>query len=253
MADLAGIQLRMMQALRGPAGPQEGLFTDPDGLLGERLDIYRNNARSNFVESLKASFPVLTQLVGDAYFSQLARQYLEVSPSRSGDILAIGERFGEHIARIHTADEYAYLADVARFEWLVQESRLAPEPDTADLIHLTGVPAQAYGTLRFALLPSLRLFHSAFPILDIWQAHVGAGDLAFIDLKAGEIHLAIYTLRFETRFLCLSAAEYCFVAALGKGVTLERSLSHATRLEGQVAAPKLLMRLGALGLIERIY
>ncbi len=176
-----------------------------------------------------------------------------MSPSRSGDILAVGEHFGEHIARVHAADEYAYLADVARFEWLVQESRLAPVAGTADFDHLMGVPAQAHGALRFALHPSLRLFHSAFPILDIWQAHVSTGDLASIDLMAGEIHLAIYTLRFETGFSCLSTAEHCFVAALGTGATLEQSLSLATRLDGQAAAPKVLARLGALGLIERIY
>ena len=253
MTDLAGIQLRMMQVLRGADVPREGLFTDADGLINERLAIYRNNVYSNFVASLKASFPVLTQLVGEAYLGQLARQYLEVSPSRSGDILAVGERFGEYIARVHAADEYAYLADVARFEWLVQESRLAPEAATADFTHLVGIPAHAYGALRFALHPSLRLFQSAFPVLDIWQAHIGTEDLVSIDLKAGETHLAIYTLRFETGFSCLSAAEYCFVAALATGVSLERSLSLATRFGGQVTVPELLTRLGALGLIERIY
>jgi hypothetical protein len=253
MDDLAGVQQRMMQALNGPAAHGEGLFTDPDGRLRERLAIYRNTVQSNFVESLKAGFPVLLQLVGDEYFGQLARQYLAGSPSRSGDLLAVGERFGEHITHVHAADEYAYFADVARFEWLVQESRLARDGDAADFAHLSAVPAEAYGALRFALHPSLRLFQSAFPILEIWQAHVATKDLSSINLNSGQIHLAIHTLRFELGFSGLSAAEYRFVAALQAGITLEGALALAARPDDPISSPAMLTRLATLGLIERIY
>src|ERR1700690_969479 len=49
----------------------------------QRLAIYANNAETNFIESLRLSFPAIRRLVGDAYFTQCARAYRAGHPSRS--------------------------------------------------------------------------------------------------------------------------------------------------------------------------
>jgi hypothetical protein len=67
----------------------------------QRLAIYANNAETNFIESLRLSFPAVLRLVGDAYFTQCAREFRTRHPSRSGDLQHIGAAFPEYWAMRH--------------------------------------------------------------------------------------------------------------------------------------------------------
>src|SRR5271154_2956773 len=57
------------------------------------LATYANNARVNFTETLKRTYPAVSRLVGEDYFRQCAREYRRRYPSRSGDLQHVGVRF----------------------------------------------------------------------------------------------------------------------------------------------------------------
>ena len=71
---------------------QEDLLNDIKGhSLAERtqrLNVYRNNVFVSLMEALGEIFPVCKQVVGDAFFNAMARQYVDRHPPRS----AIPER-----------------------------------------------------------------------------------------------------------------------------------------------------------------
>ncbi|MEA3150028.1 MAG: hypothetical protein QOD56_967 [Gammaproteobacteria bacterium] len=215
MPSLRELQTRILDALLTasfePAAP---LIAAPvDGALA-RLGVYANNMRSNFVDSLRGSFPAIVRLVGEEYFAQTARAFQRRHPSRSGDLQHAGRDFPAYLAELHSADEFDYLAHVARLEWLIQESLLAAEHAPLDLQKLAGVDSSAYDALHFELHPTLRLFESPYPARRIRDANVGSDPPEAIDLSSASDRLALMRKQMQLQFLPLTVGESAFLQAL---------------------------------------
>jgi hypothetical protein len=183
-----------------------------------RLEIYANNARTNFIDSLKSSFPAIRRLVGEDYFLKAARGFHAGHPSRSGDLQPAGEAFAHHLAALHGDDEFRYLGEVARLEWRVQESLLAADHAALDLAKLGGIAAGDYDDLRFYLHPSARLFASQFPCLRIWEANVGSDvEPEMIDLGAGPDRVLLVRSGGQLQWHRLSHGELAFLESMQSG------------------------------------
>src|ERR1700722_5837300 len=199
MPSLRELQLDVMRALLDDE-PSRATPWIARGIPSQQaLSVYANNARTNFIESLKSSFPAVKRLVGEEYFLQAARGFHRRHPSLSGDLQPAGRHFAGYLAQLHAEDEYRYLGEVARLEWLIQATLLAGDHGPLDLSKLSrGAPA-AYDDLRFRLHPSARLFASEFPCVRIWEANVlseaepeqidlgGASDDVLLVRTAGEL------------------------------------------------------------------
>ena len=151
----------------------------------QRLQIYRNNLFEGLSDALRAVFPVLAQLVGDAFFRSLARRFIAAHPLRAAHLQGFGRELPAFLAGLPVASDWPYLADVAALEWAWHE--VYHEADGAPLRpeHLARLPAARHLDLRLALVPTARLVASPYPVLRIWQE---AG------LTAGRpvLHLATY-------------------------------------------------------------
>lgn len=233
MPSLRSLQTDVMNALlSGESGPAAALIA-LRGAAGtvspaRRLDVYRSNVRANFQGSLRSSFPAVWRLVGEDYFRQVARDYHRENPSRSGDLLHVGRGFPAYLSKLHRADPYRYLADVACLEWLCEESLLAAEHAALDLERLRRIAPSAYGDLRFEVHPALRLFESPFPALRIWEANVASdAEPEPIDLGAGADCLAIMRLRLKLTFHRLSRGELCFLDSLRGGDDFSEAIERA--------------------------
>ncbi|MGO9635012.1 MAG: putative DNA-binding domain-containing protein [Steroidobacteraceae bacterium] len=233
MPSLRNLQTQVMNALMGgEAGRAAALIAmdcaAPAPSPAQRLAVYRNNVHANFLDSLRSSYPAIRRLVGEDYFRQAARDYHRENPSRNGDLLHVGRGFPAHLAKLHPTDQYRYLADVARLEWLCEESLLAAEHAALDLERLRGVAPCAYGTLRFEMHPALRLFESPFPALRIWEANVASdAEPEPIDLDAGADCLAITRVELKLTFHRLSRGEFSLLDSLRGGDDFSEALEHA--------------------------
>ena len=183
-----------------------------------RAAVYANNARSGFLDSLRSSFPAVRRLVGDDYFAQCVFEYRRVHPSRSGDLQHTGRDFADHLAGRCAGDALSWLPDVARFEWLYQETLTAADHAPFDLQRLAAIDLAAAERLRFALHPSARLFTSPYPVAEIWEANVASADEPpVIDLRQGADRLLLARSRQRVAIHRLSAGEYVFLGALARG------------------------------------
>jgi len=233
MPSLRSLQTDVMNALlSGEAGPAAALIAlggaAASASPARRLEVYRTNVGANFIDSLHSSFPAVWRLVGEEYFRQVARDYHRENPSRSGDLLHVGRGFPAYLAKLHGADQYRYLADVARLEWLCEESLLAAEHAAMDLERLRGLAPSAYAALRFDVHPALRLFESPFPALRIWEANVaGDAEPEPIDLGAGSDCLAITRMRLKLTFHRLSRGEFNFLDSLRGGDDFSEAIERA--------------------------
>jgi len=199
----------------------------PSHLLG----VYAHTALTNFTESISSSFPAIRRLVGDDYFRCLARGFHARHPSLSGDLQPAGRRFAQYLLELHSDNEYRYLGEVARLEWLIQETLLAADHGPLDLAKLQQVAPADYDDLRFELHPSARLFAAPFPCLAIWEANVGSdAEPEPIDLAAGPDRVLLVRNNGQLKFHPLSRGEQDFLQSLQAGerfaAAVERGAGH---------------------------
>ena len=59
----------------------------------QRLQIHRNNCRISLTEALKANYPVINRLVGEAFFEAMAAAFISACPPREPRLSAYGAAF----------------------------------------------------------------------------------------------------------------------------------------------------------------
>ena len=256
---LANLQAEFMAALRAdlalpnPAPALATTIRSGTFSAAERLNIYRNNYRANFRTVLALEFPVIEQLTGVDYFTQLAADYQRQYPSRRGDLHHVGGEFATFLRSRFTASEYQYFADVAAVEWALQEVTVAAELTTRiDASALAGIDPARYAGLRFQLVPAMRLVTSPFPILRIWRAHRAehAATLEQIDLQAGGESLLVYRGLDDIELRRLPAAEFAWLNGLLQHSTLGEALDAAWQVDEQFDPGKALAQLFAARLVH---
>jgi hypothetical protein len=228
-----------------------------DALLGTaqiegRLGLYQSNVRINFTDSLRSTYPAVRRLVGEDYFRQTALMFQRSHPSRSGDLAHAGRGFPEYLATLHGGDQYHYLGDIARLEWLCQEALLAAGHAPLDLKRLRAVAPSQYDALRFKLHPTLRLYQSPYPALAIWEANAAnESEPQLIDLRAGGDRLALMRRAGALTFQGTSRGEFAFLEALARGAPFGEAIASAGACESQFDAGAALRRfIGAEAIVD---
>jgi len=190
------------------------------------LSIYRNNSAINFRSALESSFPVLRGRVGDDYFRQLAAQYGQRNPSRSGDLHWVGRDFAAFLAGHLQGTEYAWLADLARLEWSREQASVAVARSSIGAEVLARFAPEQLEHLVFSLQPSLRLHASDFPIFSIWSANQVDNAPPVDQSLPGECGL-VRTRADSVECRRLDPYLFSYLSALAAGAPLGEAVSAA--------------------------
>jgi len=225
MTALSDTQHRVLAALfrPGDAGAALPLLKFSGRLsAAQRLQIYRNNLFESLTQALAAVYPVVAQLVGEAYFRQVARRFIADHPLTSGNLHAFGLELPGVLTALPSAADLPYLADVAALEWAWHEVYHEAGCVPLQPAQLGEVPPAQQMDLGLQLAPAARLIASPYPILDIWQAHQrqGGGDEFAISLDEGGVRLLVLRRALEIEFVLLGEAEDRWLRALAAGSTL---------------------------------
>lgn len=216
-------------ALLDPAAPcPHGLVTWNGSDAAQRFGVYRNNVTVSLIDALADTFPVVQQLVGDAFFRAMAGEFVRQSPPVSPVLAWYGDAFSGFAAAFPPAAGVPYLADVARLEYarvLAFHAADAEPVPVAEIAACLNDPEVLPG-LRMHLHPSLQVIESLFAIASLWGAHQGTGELAAIDPAQAECALVLrHGLSVEV--VAVPAAAARFVAALQGGATLGAAVQQA--------------------------
>lgn len=216
-----------------------------------RMRIYRNNVRENFAAALATGFPVLRKLVGEQYFRQMAIEYQRECPSKSGNLFYTGDRLAAFLDRQLTGSEYEYFGDIARLEWLCQESGIADDPESLSIEMLNRVDEADYARLRLQLHPAARLLRSRYPLMRIWQQNQPGNTVDQpIDLSTGNDRLLIRCVGSETELRQLSDGEFLFLQALQARSSLQEALTSALTVNQDFALSDQLKKWVSLNVIS---
>ena len=182
--------------------------------------LYRRAIRYNYTQVLKITYPVLVQVVGLRYFATLARGYLKVHPSTSGDLFPFGRHLPSFLADLQVAP---WLIELARLEWACHEAHQAADSPPLSPEHLQGIAAVDPACIMVHLPATLRLLRLDFPVHRVWlalQPDVSAD--AVVDLPLPEAETCVVVTRGDgkVQVLPLNQPEYLALEALSRGVDI---------------------------------
>jgi hypothetical protein len=219
----------------------------------ERLAIYRNNVFASLTDVLKEIFPAVVRIVDERFFSYAAHEFIASYPPQKPSLLEYGAQFADFIAGFSPARELTYLADVARFEWLMNAAAHAMDAEPAALDSLSHVAPEDAERLIFGLDPSIGYLASPFPIDAIWRANrsCDSGDVV-IDLASGSVRLEISRRDGDVVFRKLDDPTFAFRQALATGAPLGSALERALTVDPEFSAADALGGLFAAGAIATL-
>lgn len=208
-----------------------------------RIAIYRSNVFGNYRKALATTFPAVRQLVGTAFFNSAADAYVRMHPSTRGDVNRYGDDLARFLAAYEPARTLAYLPDIARLEWAIDQAAIAADAPPFDLAALAALPEKMHAGLRFVLHPSAQLIESYYPILHIWQVNQAHFEgPAEVDLREGGDSLLVLRGECGVDLERLKPGEAALLAGLAAGETLALAADFATDAEPTFDLPTALRR-----------
>jgi hypothetical protein len=185
----------------------------------KRYGVYRNNVATGLARALAARFPVTEKIVGEDFFTAMAREYVLGSPPASPVLLHYGEGFADFVAAFPPAAGLSYLADIVRLESAQAKAYHARDIAPVDPQVLSRIAPDRLSGLIFTFHPAAAVVISSYPIVTIWAMNSGERPLAPIeDWKAENALVTRPELAVLTREIGPGSA--CFVLALIKSATL---------------------------------
>jgi hypothetical protein len=211
---------------QAPSGLTAWNGSDP----ATRFAVYRNNVMASLIDALADTYPVTLELVGEAFFRAMAREFVMVEPPRSRVLAFYGESFPDFVEHFPPAASVPYLADVVRLEILRVHAYHAADcaPLSTESIAEVMTDANALPDLLLELHPSVELLRSQYAVVSLWAAHQGIVDLASVDPHMPERALVVRP-DLEVEVLELDAGASEFVAHLLQGATLGSAAEQAGR------------------------
>ncbi|WP_339538826.1 HvfC/BufC N-terminal domain-containing protein [Pseudomonas sp. RA_15y_Pfl2_54] len=212
-------QAALSAALLDPQLPcPEGLCSANGADPASRFSVYRNNVQSSLINALADSYPVVAQLVGEAFFRAMAAIFIQRQPPDSPLMSRYGAGLADFIATFEPASSVPYLADVARLERLRTLAYHAADaaPVQHEQISAALANPQGLGELCFQLHPSVHLLDSAYAVVAIWAAHQHDGTLEGIHISQGQ-HALVLRNGLDVEVFVLEHGARAFIGNLIDG------------------------------------
>ena len=222
-------QSEFRAALLDPDRPAPAGLTDPEGRpAGRRFDVYRNNVTVSLTEALRHAFPVVRKLVGEDFFTAMAREHLRAHPPTSPLLMFYGADMPGFLAGFPPVAHLGYLPDIARLELALHGSYHAADATPVAAGALGALSPLAFLGSRVRLAPALRLVRSDWPIHAIWHANVSGGEPP-VQRRAEDV--LVLRPEYDPIPELLPEGAAVFVEALSQGETLGAAVERAPDLD----------------------
>lgn len=219
-------------------GDAEGLPVTP----AKNFSVYSNNTRVILRDLLKDAFPVTALLLGEKFMAHASQEFATIFPPETGDMNGYGADFPAYLARLPNLNQFAYVPDIARLEWLAHEAYLSPRLPALAAEQLAAAPDPM--AIELKLQPHVQILRSAWPVDKLWEEVTAKGaELHDFKMQAMETFVAIY--REEDRIALWSITEggYRFLEHLQSSPSLPLAAEAAMRAESVLHLDMLLAML----------
>jgi len=215
------------------------------------LASYLSHYLDNLTGALAATFPIVARIVGKPCFASLVEGFVMRSASRSVGIVRSGMTFPIYLASVPALAGAAYLPDVARLEWAVNEASRAQGASGLSTAALMQVRDTFFSRLIFAVNPASHTVASRYPVDSIWRAGQSSPNTPG-NTRQAENAVRLLVHRPTGRDVVLrrlSKAEFTFLRALRAGRTLGEAEKHAIAVEEPFNTGRILIELIDAGVL----
>jgi hypothetical protein len=196
-----------------------GVIAHNAAIPARRFAVYRNNVVTGLVKALRNRFPIVEKIVGEDFFTAMARLFVIAQPPRSPLLAAYGDGFPAFVAAFEPARDLPYLADVTRLEAARTRACHAADATPLEADRFATLDGEAAGDLRIAIHPSTEIVRSQFPVVTIWAMNSGEQKLAPIEDWRGEDALVARPyLDVQVRTLPPGGAAFLLALTAGRSV-----------------------------------
>lgn len=202
------------------------------------LDVYRDGYALRLIEVLANDYPGVLAMAGPVDFDYMARAYIARHPSHHASVRWFGRDLASFLASTPPFNGSPAVAEMARFEWALGDAFDSPDVTPIGAGALMALPPEAWETLSFSTLPSLRVLSFTFDVPRAWQRREEqeAGNLDAAQAEASTPWV-IWRPQFTSNFRSLDADEAVMHAALAQGRPFPELCECLIALVGEERAP----------------
>lgn len=243
MGDLASFQSQLARAIRDPDH-------NPAGLSLAGLSVYRNTCAKGLVDVMRANFPSVERIVGEAWFSACARVFIQDHVPFSPVLATYGAAFPDFLRSFAPAADVPYIADVAQIDALWTQCHFAADGPSLDADLLQALEKDRLLALALPLHASTRIAWFDAPAATLWRlnrppAPLPGRDGFSIDWQPEGI--ALCRPYGEVVAITLSARQFAFLEACRADRSFGDAMSAGSEGDADGMDPNALGELFAAG------
>jgi hypothetical protein len=231
--------------LKGAPVPRGVTAIAPDE-TERRFAVYRNNVAVSLTDALAKRFPVIKRLVGEAFFTAIARVYAEAHRPASPVLLEWGASFPAFLAGFPPLADYPYMADVARIEHARGVAFHAADARPATVESFLGADPSH---MKLRLHSSVQLLRLNHPAVSIWERNQPGASPEGPALAGAEIALVLRDRVFNVPVFAIGEGDAAMIEHIGYGASLTVAAEMAIRTEPNHDPQPLILRLMQSGAI----
>jgi Putative DNA-binding domain len=225
VGDLLEFQRRFIGTLLGTPTTDFELARHP------AMETHRRTVFSGLTKALALSFPTIRSLTGPDYFERLVCEFAREHPPHGAVLYDYGAELPAFLETFPGVEGYAYFGDVARFDWLVdQTAHRLPGPSRPPRV----IPD--YGRVCLpASLTCARFDYAVDLIRDAVELERN-GESPAVDVGPNPRWLVLWRSSAGTSVKALSATAWNILNALAAGYDGMSSLKRAAEQDGAARA-----------------
>ena len=209
-----------------------GIFNTGRVDLDERLEIYHNNVIGALSDVLMTTFPTVVALTGEQFARAVIDRYVRAYPPEKGCLNDYGAEFADFLAGLPQIASFAYLPDVARLDYAINQAYYAPDDVPVSGRDMESFDEADFDTALLVPRASVTLLESAYPLVAIRdfckRAEATADDNdddGHLDLNQGGCCLMIWRPELDIRVEMLDSAQMEMMRRLAAEQPLNTALA----------------------------
>ena len=144
-----------------------GLTNGCGKVANRRFSVYRNNVMDSLINALQTGFPVISKLLGEQNFKNIAGLFVRQHPPASPVINQYGDNFPAFLKDFKPLEHLPYLADTARLEFALRRSYHAADAKSVHPSEIDALSPEQLNAAELKMSPCAFLISSAWPIYGI--------------------------------------------------------------------------------------
>lgn len=187
----------------------------------ELLQVYRNSFVMGVTEALAITYQHTQSLVGEAFFNSVARAFILQAPPAENNMITYGEGFSTFLNTLPQLKEMPYIAEIASFEWLLEQtSNKEITERKLDIAKLGNVKEAEFDKIVFQLPSQITLFSSKQDIFKLYNMLI-KNELKETNLNQDCYLVLKKQINFSVELITLSEPQFLLLQQISKDKSLE--------------------------------